>query len=180
MVQKLVHGHKTKGNVLRMCFRCRAGALTQVTDGFEVLVEAPAQEVFDMVSNVKNLPLWDPGCTEARSNGKNSYVVYDKSFQQNVAYTVEQMGSFWVRLRASGKGFKAHETIEVRVEDSASCWATYDVKMELEFPYCLCNPCIAKKLNRSSKSAGEKLQGIFAHRILRGEPSGDEMFDIEL
>jgi hypothetical protein len=156
---------------------------SEASNGFDVRVSAPAPHVAAFVMDLENLPLWDPGCQEAKAIDEHNYLVYDKSFQQRVWYTIKHATPSVLRMTGRGRGFVTRETIVIRPDerDLRCCFVRYTVSVSLRLPYCLCRPCVDAKLNRASTEAGRSLQAYFEQRPYQDACDGEELlFHCEL
>lgn len=136
------------------------------SSGFEVRVKGSAREVFDLVSDLRNLQQWDPGCAESRRLDATTFLVRDKHFATivyRVGETMRGAGGGITHFVGRGRGFVTRESVEVR-GNSHDCLVRYTVDVRLSFPYNLCGSCVASKLRVASEEAGASLQALFARR----------------
>jgi hypothetical protein len=158
---------------------------SEVGNGFEVRVRASAPYVAAFVTDLENLPLWDPGCQKVTSVDAFNYIIHDKSFERRIWYTVKHATPTSLRLTGRGRGFVTRETITVWPDqlDGAYCYVRYTASVALRMPYRLCSSCVDAKLQRASTGAGCALQAYFERMHEHNEArEGDELllFECEL
>lgn len=157
-------------------------ACAVLQNGFDVLVKAPPGNVAAVVTHLENLPLWDPGCTDAVALDSHNYIIHDASFQQKIWYTVKASGPSFVKVTGRGRSFTTREIIAVRPHERELmwCYVRYKVEVSLKIPYCLCSPCVELKLQRASRDAAEGMRALF-EREEPGEETDELMiFHCEL